>query len=871
MTEKKFSVTGMSCAACSAHVEKAVSALDGVERVEVSLMGSSMRVWYDDSKTDAEKIISAVVKGGYGASEMTQNSGIAASNAQNAIKMRKRLVLSAVFNAVLMYISMGHMFGAPLPSFLTPEGNGVIGFALAQLLLTLPIIWLNRAYFSDGLQAILRGGANMNSLIAVGSGSALLYGAYVFIRIMVCVHGGDYAAAHELSMELYFESAATILTLVLLGKTLEAGAKKKTTAAIERLIGLRPKTARLLVDGEEREVEISELKVGDIVAVRSGEAIPADGIIIEGNASVDEAALTGESLPVEKEVGDQVTGATVNTRGYFKLKVTHTDADSALSAIIRLMEDAAASKAPAARLADKVSGVFVPVVFGIALVTGILWLILSRNFALAIRAAVCVLVISCPCALGLATPVAVTVGCGRGAELGILIKNAEALEHTGKVTEIMLDKTGTVTEGRPKVTEFIFFSENKAAKSRLEALALASAAESLSEHPLAKGICRYADENGAETLTAGNYSMTEGGGIIADVGGASVACGNARLFKMLGIELPSELSGAGERVGETPIYLASDGAALGVFVLADRIRDDSAKAISELHRLGVHTVMLTGDKKETAERIADSAGIDEVCAELLPSDKERIVAERKKNGAVVAMVGDGINDSPALMRADVGIAIGAGTDVAVESADIVLTGSSLEGAVTAIRLSRATVKIIRQNLFWALFYNAICIPIAAGALYKPFGIMLEPMIAALAMCFSSFFVVTNALRLFSFGRGKTAQIRPKGNSGETRNACELVACQSGCSYEFKNENIIERESAKGENKAMKKEMLIEGMMCKHCSGRVEKALNELEGVSATVDLEKKTAYITVSEGASVDDAALKAAVTEAGYEVIDLK
>lgn len=854
----------MSCAACSAHVERAVSAIDGVVKVEVSLMGASMRVWYDEGKVDVNAVVSAVGKGGYGAEEMTKTSGVAASNAKNAEKLRSRLLLSVIFNAVLMYISMGHMLGAPLPSFLSPEKNGAVGFALAQLLLTLPIIWLNRIYFKDGIRAILRRGANMNSLIAVGSGAALVYSAYVFVNIIICAVGGDTAAAHELSMELYFESAATILTLVLLGKTLEAGARKKTTAAIERLSELRPKTAHLIENGVEREVDISSLKPGDTVAVRSGETVPADGTIIEGNASVDKSALTGESLPVERSVGDTVTGASVNVRGYFLLKVTHAEADSALSAIIHLMEDAAASKAPVARLADKVSGIFVPVVFALALITGVSWALVSHSIGTAVSTAVSVLVISCPCALGLATPVAITVGCGRGAELGILIKNAEALEHAGKITEIMLDKTGTVTEGKPKVSKFVFLPENGEAETENEAIRLAASAEALSEHPLAGGICRYAQDCGISLLRAENYSAKEGGGIVADVDGRKVTCGNVKLLAETAGELPGELCDISSSIGETPIYVAVNGTAVGAFVLADRIRDDSRGVISELHGMGIRTVMLTGDKKETAERIAASAGIDEVCAELLPSDKERIVGERRGNGKTVAMVGDGINDAPALMRADVGIAIGAGTDVAVESADIVLTGSSLTGAVTAIRLSRATVRVIRQNLFWALFYNALCIPLAAGVLYKPLGIMLDPMIAALAMCFSSFFVVTNALRLFAFGRkrkGKKSRYQPTD-----------AVCRRGAdgeeSIEDKN---FKRISAKGDIKIMKKEIVIEGMMCAHCSGRVESALNAIEGVEAKVELNKKTAFVTVKDGANVSDETLRAAVTDAGYEVTEIR
>ena len=856
IVKKKFTVTGMSCAACSAHVEKAVNALDGVETVAVSLMSAAMTVEYDETAVTPESIIGAVVKAGYGASEMTKNGGITASNAQNASKLKNRLLLSVIFNIALMYVSMGHMIGAPLPPFLHPEGAGAIGFALIQLLFTLPIIWLNRAYFKDGITAMLRGGANMNSLIAVGSGSALIYGIYVFIMIAVSVATGDTAAVHDLTMELYFESAATILTLVLLGKTLEARAKKKTTAAVERLIELRPKTAALITDSGERTVDVSELKVGDIIAVKSGESIPADGIITEGNASVDESALTGESLPVEKTAGDTVTGATVNTRGYFKLKVTHTDEDSALSSIIRLMEDAAATKAPVARLADKVSGIFVPAVFGIAILTAVIWLIAAGSVASAIKAAVCVLVISCPCALGLATPVAVTVGCGRGAELGVLIKNAEALERAGKITEVMVDKTGTVTVGKPKVTKFISANGKTDVKTTVT---YAASAEALSEHPLAKGVCEYAESLGITALNAENYRFTEGGGIAATVGGKQILCGNARLLAAENVsgfegETPCDS-------GETVIYLACDGTYEGAFILSDPVRSDSAEAIAELSRLGIKTVMLTGDRAETAEKIAKNAGITEYFAELLPQDKEKIVAKRKSEGATVAMVGDGINDAPALTSANIGIAIGAGTDVAMESADIVLTGSSLSGVPLAVRLSRATLRIIKQNLFWALFYNALCIPVAAGVLYKPLGLMLDPMLAALAMCFSSVFVVSNALRLFTFERKRKLT------------ACPISAPETVTEATEEITEIIPETNTnepKG-NEEMKKEMLIEGMMCMHCSGRVEKTLNAIDGVTATVDLEKKTAFITVSADSKATDDTLTAAVTDAGYDVISIK
>ncbi len=849
MTEKKFTVSGMSCAACSARVERAVGGLDGVETVAVSLMSAVMTVSYDESLLTDEGVISAVEKAGYGAAVLQKNAGFTASSKENSAKLRKRLLLSVAFNLLLAYISMGHMLGAPLPHFLHPVGTGALWFALLQFILTVPVIWLNRTYFTDGISAIIRRGANMNSLIAVGSGSAFVYGIAVLILIAVSVAIGDFTVAEGLTEELYFESAATILTLVLLGKTLEAGAKKKTVAAVERLTALRPKTASLLTSDGEKTVDISALKVGDVIVVRSGETIPADGVIIEGTASVDESALTGESLPVEKTAGATVSGATVNTRGFCKIRVTHSDEDSALSAIIRLMEDAAATKAPVSRLADKVSGIFVPIVFAIAFISAVIWYIVNGDIGFAIRIGVSVLVISCPCALGLATPVAVTVGCGRGAEMGILIKNAEALERAGKITEIMLDKTGTVTVGKPTVTSFV--PVNGGALTESEAISLAASAEALSEHPLAKGICKYAEMRGFTASNAENYYFTEGGGIAATVGGRRVVCGNSRLMnseKVNGfVEIPCA-------EGETAIYTAVDGVYGGAFTLSDPVREDSAAAIAELTKMGIRTVMLTGDRAETAEKIAKIAGITAFKAGLLPQDKEKFIRESRENGGVVAMVGDGINDAPALMSADIGIAIGAGTDVAIESADIVLTGSSLSAVASAIRLSRATMRIIKGNLFWALFYNALCIPIAAGVLYMPIGFTLNPMVAALAMCFSSFFVVTNALRLFTFERRRGATV-------------ETVETVESTVAEETEEPEIEPEKEKN---VMKKEIVIEGMMCHHCSGRVEKVLNAIEGVTATVDLEAKTAFVTV-ENPAIDDKILTDTVTDAGYDVVSVK
>ena len=875
MKTQKFSVTGMSCAACSAHVEKAVSAVKGVKSVSVSLMSGTMTVTYDEEEADIQAVTDAVKKAGYGAAALENGAAISETGAQTAKILRRRLILSAVFNALLLYISMGHMLGAPLPSALVPENGGALMFSVVQLLLTLPVVWLNRVYFTDGTAAVLRGGANMNSLIAVGSGSAFIYSAYTLVRIAAFAAGGAHADAHALTEELYFESAATILTLVLLGKALEAGAKKKTAAAIERLSALRPKSARLVTEDGEREIEVSALKVGDVIAVRSGETVPADGIILDGDASVDESALTGESLPVEKAAGDAVTGATVNLQGFFRLRVTHTDADSALSSIIRLVEDAAASKAPAAKLADKVSRIFVPAVFAVALLSAAVWLLLGQSVGFAVRTAVCVLVISCPCALGLATPVAVTVGCGRGAELGILVKTAEALEQLGKVTAVMLDKTGTVTEGKPQVTRVIGAHSEINADAPLSRelqtlVSLAASAEALSEHPLARGICEYAHRSAAPLFEATDYRFTEGGGIQATVNGSQILCGNGRLFREKEITGLPDGTALALKTGETAVFTAINGRYAGVFVLSDKIRESSIPAVKELKALGIKTVMLTGDRRETAERIAADAGIDAIYAELLPHGKEQIIAEYREAGETVAMIGDGINDAPALTGADIGVAIGAGTDVAIDSADVVLTGSSLAGVPLAVRLSRATARIIKENLFWALFYNAVCIPIAAGA-FSPLGLTLEPMIAAAAMCLSSVFVVSNALRLFAFERKRSCGSKacnipesspsPAGEAEQTGSADAPV---------IKQEN--ESKTVEKGDAVMKKEIIIEGMMCVRCAAHVEKALCAVEGVcNAVVELEKKSATVTAAEGASLTDKALADAVTEAGYEVVEIR
>lgn len=842
-----FDVTGMTCSACSAHVEKSVRRLNGVKEVNVNLLRNRMDVEYDEGALNAEGIIRAVESGGYGASVRggastpAPSAQPAPSASQALADTRKRLILSAVFLAVLMYVSMGHMLGAPLPAFLTGPENSLV-FALTQLFLTLPVLYLNRKYFQTGFPALIRRAPNMDSLIAMGSAASALYSIYAIFRMAALMGQGDIHGAHEYAMNLYFESAAMILTLITVGKYLETRSKQHTSDAITRLMNLAPKTATLLRNGEEIEVAIEEVRPGDVLVVRPGESVPVDGVIVEGSGAIDESAITGESLPVDKAAGDSVTGATVNRTGYFRMEARRVGDDTTLAQIIHLVEDAGGSKAPIARLADRVSGVFVPVVMGISLVTLMVWLILGQPFHFALTTAIAVLVISCPCALGLATPTAIMVGTGKGAENGILIKSAESLEIAHEVGAVVLDKTGTVTEGRPSVTRVVC-AEGVAEEELLRA---ALALEHPSEHPLAEAVVRYAGERGLRPDPLTGFTATAGQGVSGLSDGRRLLGGNAKMMAAQGISLGS-LAQEGERAAEegmTPLYFAAEQRLLGMLAIADVIKSDSAEAIRALYELGVEVYMLTGDNERTAQAIGRKLGLKHVVAEVLPQDKETEVRRLQGEGRKVAMIGDGINDAPALARADVGIAIGAGTDVAIESADIVLMKNSLMDAVTAIRLSRATIRNIRENLFWAFFYNCIGIPLAAGLLYYPFGLLLNPMFAAAAMSFSSIFVVTNALRLRFF--------KPlRAEHGETHSTPEPV--------------VIKKE----EETVMKKTMKIEGMMCMHCKGRVEKALNALEGVQAEVNLEEKAAHITLT--GTVSDEALTAAVTDAGYEVISIQ
>ncbi len=723
---KNFDITGMSCSACSARVENVVGKLDGVRSVAVSLLRNTMCVDYDESAVSPEKIIAAVTGAGYGA--YPEGTGPARNAGDEIRLMGRRLAASAVLLVILMYFSMGHMFGLPMPA----ENPAALG--LIQLVLTAPILIINRKYFVNGFKALFRRSPNMDSLVALGAAASVGYSLYAMIRIFM----GEGHFLHD----LYFEGAAMIVTLISLGKFLEARSKRHTGDAIEKLVGLTPKTARLLRNGEEVEVPVGQVEVGDILIVRGGESVPVDGAVVSGSGSVDESAITGESIPVSKKEGDSLIGATVVSSGYFRLRAERVGPDTTLSQIIKLVEEAGSSKAPISKLADRVSGVFVPVVISIAIVTFIIWMLAGAGLGKALTFAIAVLVISCPCALGLATPTAIMVGTGKGAEKGILIKSAEALETLRAVKSVVLDKTGTVTVGRPAVTRVIMEPED---------LPMAAAVEAMSGHPLSLAVTEYAKSEGIECPPAEKFSAPEGLGISAEVRGQTVIAGNLRMMEEYGVDVSAYAAEAeaAANEGETPLYFARDGKAMGLITVADPIKEDSAAAVAAMKELGLRVIMVTGDNEKTARAIAARAGIDEVIAGVLPAGKEGKIRDLQREGRV-AMVGDGINDAPAMTRADVGLAIGGGTDVAIEAADIVLMRSSLMDAADAFRLSRATIRNIRQNLFWAFFYNVIGIPVAAGALYVPLGLKLSPMLAAAAMSFSSVFVVTNALRLRKF-------------------------------------------------------------------------------------------------------------------------
>ena len=811
----KFEVTGMTCAACSARVEKVTKAVAGVADAQVNLMGGSMVVEAETDVKDA--VIHAVVNAGYGARLAGEK---APTPTEDDTKGKlTRLIVSGAFLLVLMYFTMGHMVGLPVPGWYHGTENALVA-ALLQLCLTLPVIGLNFGYFTRGFKALCHRSPNMDSLIAVGSGAALIYGLIALFRMAYAMGHGDWQTVRLYSENLYFESSAMILTLISLGKFLESRAKGKTGDAIRALMELRPETATVLRDGEEVTVSAEEVRVGDVVIVRSGGRIPVDGVVLEGRGAVDQSALTGESVPVDMEAGSHVAAATILTEGYLKFRAEKVGKDTTLQQVIHMVEEAGGSKAPIARLADKIAGVFVPVVMAIALVTFIVWMIAGYGLEFSLTCAISVLVISCPCALGLATPVAIMVGTGKGASMGVLFKNGAALEQLHNVDTVVLDKTGTLTTGKPEVTDIL-----PGQMGAEELLCLAASLEAFSEHPFAKAICK---KYSGTLRSVENFETLPGRGIAGTVDGVRYFGGNRRLMQEQNVEVPEYPQLASQ--GKTPLYFAmSDGRFLGAIAAADVLKPDSLMAVESMKKQKLHVVMLTGDNEKTASAIGKDAGIDEIISDVLPADKAGAVKSLQEQGRKVLMVGDGINDAPALATAHVGMAIGAGTDIAMESADVVLMSGSLSGVTNAIRLSKATIRNIRQNLFWAFFYNCLGIPVAAGALFIPFGIQLSPMIGAAAMSMSSVFVVTNALRLRRF--------RPE------------TAVQEIKKEEIKMETVLK----------------VEGMMCPHCKAMVEKVCKAVSGTQdAVVDLQAKTVTVT----GNADREALVKAITDAGYEVV---
>ena len=820
--KRKYDIIGMTCSACSAHIDKAIRHIDGIQSVNVNLLSNFMVVEFDEDKVNDALIMKTVEEAGYKA--MPEKTEVQQTTQNESIDEKKKsLILSFVFLIPLFYISMGHMMGAPLPDILLGHENMMV-FALTQLFLTLPIMYINRGYFQRGFKSLWHKSPNMDTLIAIGSAAAAIYSIYAIFMMGYDLGHGNMNEAHQYMMQLYFESAGMILTLISLGKYLESRSKKKTSEAIEKLMNLMPSTATVLIDGQEVVVAIEDVQIGDIVIVKSGQSIPVDGVIIKGQTSIDGSMITGESLPVDKSVDDKVIGATMNVEGYIQVKVTHTSGDTTLSKIIQLVEDASSSKAPIAKLADQISGIFVPIVMVISLLTFIGWITLgAQTFHFALTCAIAVLVISCPCALGLATPTAIMVGTGKGAQLGILIKSAENLELLSKADSIVLDKTGTITKGKPQVTDI--YPQHI---SETELLKTAAAIENASQHPLAKAIVEYVQQMDLTFQTVDSFEMVQGQGLIGKLNGKTLLSGNKRMMEEHGIDLSDvyETSQKLASFGKTPLYYALDEQLIGMIVVSDVLKETSQQAIQSLKDMNLSVYMLTGDNALTAKAIGDKLGI-EVIAEVLPQDKEKHIRDLQAQGRTVIMVGDGINDAPALMRADVGIAMTSGTDIAIDSADLVLMKNDLQDVVHSIELSHAVIRNIKENLFWAFFYNVIGIPIAAGLFYPFFGWLLDPMFGAAAMSLSSVFVVSNALRLRFFKPKQT--IRKK------------------------------------ERKMMKK-MNIEGMMCAHCQAHVEKALNGIDGVKATVDLKNNCANIELDH--DVEETVLTKAVEDAGYKVV---
>jgi len=879
----KFNITGMTCSACSSHVQRAVEKLEGSAEVQVNLLTNSMSVNYDEAFLSADKIIEAVEKAGYGAS-LADSLKSSSSNKNSADfigktsgtrsfqndaaklerdKIKKRLILSLVFMIPLFYVSMGHMASLPIPHFLHGIENALI-FSFTQFLLALPVLIINKKFFTGGFKAFLNKAPNMDSLVAVGSGAALIYGIFAIYKMAYGMGHGDMETVRLFAGDLYFESAAMILTLVTLGKFLEANAKGKTSQAITKLMNLRPKTALVIRNGNEEEIPVEEIVKGDLILIKPGFSIPVDGIIVDGNSSVDEAAITGESLPVEKTAGDKVVSASINLSGTFTFKAERVGDDTTLSQIIALVEEASASKAPVSKLADKISNYFVPAVIAIAVITLFIWLIAGEGFEFALSRAISVLVISCPCALGLATPTAIMAGTGKGARLGILIRSAEALETAHKTNTVVLDKTGTITQGRPDVIA-IKKTENF---SEDEVLSFAYSLEVLSEHPLANAVIKQAKEKNLEALKIKDFKAEHGFGIsgIEEASGLKIFAGNEKLFKKNNIEIShakAEIDALAEK-GATPLLIGVSGGTggsssetdtgaklIGIIAVADKIKEGSIESIAEFKAMGIKTIMLTGDNKKTANAIKAQTGVDDFAAELLPQNKKNEIEKLQQAGLKTAMIGDGINDAPALMTADVGIAIGKGTDIAIESADIILMNDNLQTAVDSIQLSRAVMRNIKENLFWALFYNSLCIPLAAGAFYPLFGIVLSPMIAAAAMSLSSVSVVSNALRLNYF--------KPKRKYKINRDA------GSDSSYTGNTESCLTDKNKIKEKELMNTVLKVNGMQCQHCVSHVKEALTKISGVSAEIDLGAKTATIIHPESVAVAD--LKKAIEDAGYTV----
>lgn len=858
MKKETYNITGMSCASCSAAVTRAVEKLEGAKDVNVNLMQNKMTLELSDGLTD-EMVIKAVEDAGYGASIKKDIKSDSSKNQTDiagdyATELKLRAIVSFIFMVPLMYFGMGGMFNAPFPKAFMGDGGKLL-LALTELLLVIPIIFTGRKFFISGFKHLFKRNPNMDTLIAIGSGASFLYSVYSLYMIAYFISIGDMKSSMPFGMNLYFDTAGTILTLITLGKYLEARSKKRTTEAISKLVNLIPDKAVILRDGVESEVLVSEVEAGDIVVVKAGETVPVDGVIVNGSGAVDEAMVTGESIPVEKNTDDRVTGGTISRSGYFSFRATNVGEDTALYKIISLVEEAAGSKAPISRLADKISGVFVPVVLCISFLTFIIWLFVRGDFSFALNMAVAVLVISCPCALGLATPAAIMAGTGKGAEKGIIIRNVVSLEVAHKIDTVVLDKTGTITEGRPKVTDVFVDGIIED-----EFISLVATLESASSHPLANAVTEYAKAKNIEIKRAETLETIEGRGIAGEVEGLALYAGNAAYMKEIGITDNGFKAKADElhNLGKTVLYFArgkDKKELIGIIAVADVIKEGSKEAVRELNQIGIDVVMLTGDNERTALAIGRETGVNRVVAEVKPADKEAEIRRLKEQGKTVMMVGDGINDAPALAGADVGAAIGTGADVAVDTADIILMHSDLRDVPYAIMLSNEVVKKIKENLFWALFYNALCIPVAAGIFFAAFGLRLNPMIGALAMSFSSVFVLSNSLRLSFFTpkykkvktRTQITQSQPKQN--ETKAQTDETKDNS-----YTKEDIV-----------MEKTIDIEGMSCAHCVKHVTEALNAIDGVKAEVSLENKNAKVSLLK--EVSDDVLKEAVVKAGYEV----